>query len=194
MQVFIVYAHPSENSFTFHVKSSFIKGLNEAGHKVVVSDLYKMGFLTDISEAEYLRESNYIETPTPLVDVLAEQEKIQHSDAIVFIYPIFWTEAPAKLVGWFDRVWTYGFAYGTRTMKKLDKALVIATAGHTLENLKEYGHLQSMRTVMLGDRLHDRAAEKDMIILDAMTKQNEETRNAKWEEHIERVYRLGLNF
>lgn len=38
----------------------------------------------------------------PSKGALIEQEKIQNSDAIVFIYPIFWTEAPAKLVGWFD--------------------------------------------------------------------------------------------
>ena len=194
MRVFVVYAHPSEDSFTFHAKNSFVAGLEKAGHHVIVSDLYKMDFQTDMSEAEYLRESNYIETSSPPVDVLAEQEKINGSDAIAFVYPVFWTEAPAKLVGWFDRVWTYGFAYGTRTMKKLDKALMIAVAGHTIEKLEEYGHLQSMRTVMLGDRLHDRVAEKQMVILDEMTKYDAATRTAKWEEHIERVYQLGLTF
>ncbi|MBO4908940.1 MAG: NAD(P)H-dependent oxidoreductase [Lachnospiraceae bacterium] len=55
---------------------------------------------------------------------MIEQEKIQNSDAIVFIYPVFWTEAPAKLVGWFDRVWTTGFAYRPDpAMKVLEKAL-----------------------------------------------------------------------
>ena len=194
MRVFVVYAHPSEDSFTFHVKNSFIKGLEKSGHHVIVSDLYKMGFQTDMSEAEYLRESNYIETSSLPPDILAEQEKINNSDALVFIYPVFWTEAPAKLVGWFDRVWTYGFAYGNRTMKKLDKALIIAIAGHTIENLKEYGHLQSMKTVMLGDRLHDRVAEKNMVILDAMTKYSAEIRTAKWEEHIKKVYQMGAQF
>ena len=194
MRVLIVYAHPSEDSFTYHVKNTFIKGLEKSGHLIVISDLYKMGFQTDMSETEYLREANYHETaPLPL-DVLAEQEKINDSDAIVFIYPVFWTEAPAKLVGWFDRVWTYGFAYGNRTMKKLDKALIMAVAGHTIENLKEYGHLQSMQTVMLGDRLHDRVTEKKMIILDAMTKYNAKLRTAKWDEHLETVYQLGVQF
>ena len=42
---------------------------------------------------------------------------------------IFWTEAPAKLVGWFDRVWSCGFAYGDKTMKMLDKAVFINTDG-----------------------------------------------------------------
>jgi len=194
MRVFVIYAHPSEDSFTFHAKNSFIKGLEKSGHHVIVSDLYKMGFQTDMSEAEYLRESNYIETLSPPYDVLAEQEKINDSDALVFIYPVFWTEAPAKLVGWFNRVWTYGFAYGSRTMKKLDKALVIAITGHSIENLKKYNHLQSMQTVMLGDRLHDRVTEKSMIIFDSMTKSNQEDRNANWEKHIETAYQLGVTF
>ena len=80
-----------------------------------MSDLYKMNFKTDMSEKEYLRDSNYSTEPGLESDVLAEQAKINSADAIVFIYPVFWTEAPAKLVGWFDRVWSYGFAYGDKT-------------------------------------------------------------------------------
>lgn len=73
-------------------------------------------------------------------DVLLEQEKIQNSDAIVFIYPVFWTEAPAKLVGWFDRVWTTGFAYNPNpAMKVLEKALFIVCAGKSIQALIETG-------------------------------------------------------
>ncbi|RAU91793.1 hypothetical protein DQG13_28765 [Paenibacillus sp. YN15] len=32
MRIFIVYAHPSENSFTFAVKEQLIKSLVAAGH------------------------------------------------------------------------------------------------------------------------------------------------------------------
>ncbi len=53
MNIFIVYAHPSENSFTFAVKEELIKSLSAAGHTIVVSDLYKMNFQTDMSESEY---------------------------------------------------------------------------------------------------------------------------------------------
>ncbi len=30
-----------------------------------------------------------------------EQEKINNADCLIFIYPVFWSEALAKLVGWF---------------------------------------------------------------------------------------------
>jgi len=193
MHVFIVYTHPSEDSFTRHVRDEFIRGLLSAGHTYEISDLYKMNFQTDMSEAEYLRESNYNDNLPLGGDVIAEQEKINRCDVIVFIYPVFWTEAPAKLVGWFDRVWTYGFAYGERKMKKLKKAIFLVIAGHTIEHLKEYGHYDAMKTVMLDDRIFDRAESKKMIILDGTTKFNPELRQANWDKHLKTAFEIGRN-
>ena len=102
MKAFIVYCHPSEDSFTSHVRDSFIKGIVDSGNEYILSDLYKMDFKSDMTEQEYLRDANYRDTPDVAADVLAEHEKINSADAIVFIYPVFWTDAPAKLVGWFD--------------------------------------------------------------------------------------------
>ena len=103
MKVFIVYCHPSEDSFTRHMRDAFIKGITDSGNEFVLSDLYAMGFKTDISEEEYLRDANYRSTPDVADDVKAEQEKVNSADALAFIYPVFWTEAPAKLVGWRNR-------------------------------------------------------------------------------------------
>lgn len=192
MHVFIVYTHPSEDSFTRHVRDEFIKGITSVGHTYEISDLYKMSFNSDMSEKEYLREANYLIDLPIADDVLNEQEKINRSDAIVFIYPVFWTEAPAKLVGWFNRVWTYGFAYGNRTMKKLSKALVLCIAGNTISHLDKYGHLESMKKVMLGDRIFDRAYESNMIVLDGMTKENE-LRNKNWVNHLKIAFEAGAS-
>ena len=191
MNIFIVYAHPSEDSFTRHLRESFIQGLQSAGHTYVMSDLYKMGFRTDMSETEYLREANYIlDEPLP-DDVIAEQNKINASDAIVFIYPIFWTEAPAKMVGWFDRVWTYGFAYGDRRMKQLEKGLVLCVAGNSIKQLKEKGQYDAMKIIMLGDRLFDRVKEKEFIVLDSTTKYDMTAREANWNNHLETAFEAG---
>jgi NAD(P)H dehydrogenase (quinone) len=191
MQAFIVYAHPSEDSFTRQVRDSFIRGLESAGWGYVISDLYKMRFQTDISEAEYLREGYYRrEAPVP-DDVAAEQAKINSSSAIVFIYPVFWSDAPAKLTGWFDRVWTYGFAYGeNRTMKQLEKGLCLCSAGNTMEYLLETGLLDSMKRVMLQDRLFDRVKTKEMIVLDG-TSREMESRKTHWEDHLRRAFDAG---
>ena len=195
MMVFIVYCHPSKDSFTHSILDSFMKGLKAAGHEYVVSDLYDMKFKTDISEEEYFRETNY-RTEIPVAeDVMKEQRKIQECDAIVFIYPVFWTEAPAKLVGWFDRVWTSGFAYNPNpTMKILEKALFLVCAGKTLHSLVEEGEKAAMETVMLGDRIRYRAKNKEMIIFDGITRWNEEERKERIPEHLREAYRLGSTF
>jgi NAD(P)H dehydrogenase (quinone) len=104
LKIFIIYCHPSENSFTYKVLNTFISAIKQAGHTYELSDLYKMDFTTDISEAEYVREAFYRDDLPLADDVKNEQYKVNRSEALVFIYPVFWTEAPAKLVGWFNRV------------------------------------------------------------------------------------------
>lgn len=195
MRVFVVFCHPSETSFTYNVYRKFVEGLQDAGHEIVVSDLYQMDFKTDLTEAEYLRETYYkAEDPVP-EDVKIEQDKIQSSDAIVFIYPVFWTEAPAKLVGWFDRVWTTGFAYNPNpTMKILDKALVLVCAGKSMQSLEETGEKAAIETVMLGDRIRGRAKRKEMVIFDNITRWKEELRESTMPKHLAEAYRLGREF
>ena len=190
MKVFVVYCHPSEDSFTRHVRDSFLKGITDSGHEYELSDLYRMGFRTDMSEDEYLRDSNYNTSPKLASDVLAEQVKINAADAIAFIYPVFWTEAPAKLVGWFDRVWSYGFAYGNKTMKMLDKALFMCTTGHDLITLEQFGFLESMKNVMVGDRLAKRVRMSDFVVFDGMSKEKK-SRQDNWEKHLETAYQKG---
>ena len=195
MQVFVVYCHPSKKSFTHDMKQEFLKGLSDANHEFVVSDLYEMNFHEEMSEDEYEREA-YYSTEIPVAeDVMEEQRKIQQSDAIVFIYPVFWTEAPAKLVGWFDRVWTSGFAYSPDPqMNILKKALFLVSAGKTLESLEETGESNAMRIVMLGDRIRNRALEKEMIIFDETTHWDEARRNERLARHLINAYKAGLNF
>ena len=190
MKIFIVYCHPSEDSFTKNMCDAFIKGVTDSGNEYIISDLYKMGFQTDMTEEEYIRDANYRNTPNVAKDVLAEQEKINSSDAIAFIYPVFWTEAPAKLVGWFDRVWTYGFAYGEKTMKELDKAVILCSAGNPIEHLEEYGLLDSMKRVMLGVRLFGRAKQMEFIVFDNTSRENE-LREKNWDANLQKAYEIG---
>ena len=191
MKVFIVYCHPSADSFTREVKNSFIAGLESAGHSFIISDLYAMNFKSDMGESEYTREAYYQrELPLP-EDVKAEHEKINASDAIAFIYPVFWSDAPSKLVGWFDRVWTFGFAYGeNRGMKQLKKGLVFCVAGNTLEYFERTGLGDAMKKVMLDDRLFDRVKQKEMIVLDATSRELPE-RELNRAGHLRRVFEAG---
>lgn len=193
MHVTIIYTHPSENSFTAKLRDSFISGLKDAGHTYEVSDLYKQNFQTDMSEEEYNREAFYNDKIPLPSDVIAEQEKLNKSDAIVFVYPVFWTEAPAKLVGWFDRVWTYGYAYEPCTMPHFKKALFIVCAGNTREKLEQGGMLQAMQTVMMTDRISTRAEQKEFHLFEG-TSRGMETRDILGPKHLQKAYELGKNF
>lgn len=194
MKVLIVYCHPSENSFTAKMKEEFIEGLKQTNHEYQVLDLYKMDFNDTFSEDEYLREAFYDEDLTVPEDILEHQRLINESDALVFIYPVFWSEAPSKLVGWFQRVWTYGFAYGNNpAMKQLDKVLMLVTMGGDLREEIRQQQAAAMKTVMLGDRINERAKKKEMVIFDRMSRDYEK-RKINFSKNLKRAYQLGKEF
>ncbi len=189
MHTLIVYTHPSDKSFTFEVKNTIIKSIEEKGWTWEESDLYKQGFVTDMSESEYIREAFYEkETPLP-EDVKKEQEKILRAQNIIFVYPVFWTEAPAKLVGWFDRVWTLGFAYEDCIMPTFENVFFFAIAGNTKEHLENKGFAKSMETVMCGDRIGTRAKNCSMHIL-TETSRGMPNREKMLQQHLNTVYSI----
>lgn len=195
MKIFVVYCHPFENSFTAEVRKAFLKGAAEAGHSFEVSDLYAMNFDPVFSEAEYEREAFYRTDLSVQPDVLEEQRKINNADVIVFIYPVFWTECPALLTGWFQRVWTYGFAYGSDpSMKQLEKALFLVTMGGSIKDSVRTEQIEAMKTVMIGDRIHDRARSAEMAVFDEMTRGygNDKNRAERAKRFIEQAYNIGL--
>lgn len=169
MNILIVYAHPSKKSYTFQVLERLKLALNTENWNVEISDLYASNFVSDMSEEEYEREG-FAKIQLPIsTDVLAEQEKIEKADCIIFLYPVWWCDCPAKLKGWFDRVYSVGYAYGqnetSRKMKTIPYGLVLCTAGHPNEFLHEIEIAESMEKIMLEDRLGKRFTHKEMIIL-----------------------------
>ncbi len=195
MNILIIYCHPSKKSFTYQVFDRLLNGLKTSGHKVTVSDLYEMNFQSDMSETEYEREGfANLEKQLPN-DILNEHRKIQESDCIIFIYPVWWSDCPAKLKGWFDRVYSVGYAYGYDSvgnkqikMKKQKLGLVLCTAGHPNEFLDEVGIAESMRNVMIDDRLGQRFENKQMIILGGTLDIDKVKEN-----HLTKAYEIGEN-
>jgi NAD(P)H dehydrogenase (quinone) len=169
MNVLIVYSHPSRTSYTYQVLEQLRGALMDNTWSVEVSDLYAMNFESDMTEEEYNREA-FSKVDLPVAhDVLEEHKKIQRADCIIFLYPVWWSGCPAKLKGWFDRVYTVGFAYKQSDrlsgMKTVKYGVALCTAGYPNDVLKEMGIAQSMETVMLGDRFGKRFEHKEMIIL-----------------------------
>lgn len=172
MNILIVYSHPSKKSYTWRVLQQLKTVLDEGDHSVEISDLYSMNFSSDMTELEYEREG-FAQLHLPLSDdIVAEHKKIEVADCIIFLYPLWWSDCPAKMKGWFDRVYSVGYAYGydkqgqkISAMKKVKYGIVICTAGHPNDFLEETGIADSMRTIMINDRLGKRFENKEMLIL-----------------------------
>lgn len=194
MHVYILFAHPAKGTFTRAVLGAFVRGLGDAGHTFEINDLYETGFMSEMDADQYTREVGQ-DPGAPLPeDVRTEQEKIERADALAFLYPVWWSDCPAKLKGWFDRVWAYGYAYfydadeQRTTQIHVDKAIVLCPAGHTVAHLEETGIAESMRRIMLQDRLLGIGVkEARMEILGGMMPGDDTYR----QRNLERAYELG---
>lgn len=170
MNVLIIYAHPSKKSYTFQILEQLQDLiLQKPSSSIEVSDLYAMNFKSEMSENEYEREGfAKLNLPIP-DDVLLEHRKIEKADVIIFLYPVWWSDCPSIMKGWFDRVYAVGYAYGnyeTDQKMPLKKfGLVVCPAGHPNEFLQETGIEQSMKKIMLDDRLGKRFQASEMIVL-----------------------------
>jgi NAD(P)H dehydrogenase (quinone) len=163
-KVHIVYAHPSPQSFTHEILTAFRGGVAEGGHEHTLSDLYALEFRSELSRAEYERESGASPaTPIP-DDVAIEHARLAAADVWAFVYPVWWNDVPARLKGWFDRVWTVGVAYKPTTLRPAEKALVLCTAGYPVPDLRASGCFQAMETTMLTDRIGARARAAEFVV------------------------------
>ncbi len=78
-------------------------------------------------------------------------------------------------------------------MKLLDKAIILCSAGNSIEHLKQFGLLDSMKKVMLGDRLFGRVKKSEFIVFDCTSRENE-LRNINWDKNIKKAYEKGYEF
>lgn len=159
MHVLLIFAHPRRASFTGEVAAAFAEGLREAGHTLEFADLYQEGFDPLLAEAQFGLETALDPVAPRPADVVAEQARLDRAEGLVFCYPFWWSDVPAILKGWFDRVWTYGYAYAyeadrSRTTRlAVRKALALCPAGHTDEKLDALGFREAHHRVMVEDRL-----------------------------------------
>ncbi|WP_405267704.1 NAD(P)H-dependent oxidoreductase [Methanobrevibacter sp.] len=194
MKVHIVYCHPSDDSLTFELKESYLKGLKSSNIDFTISDLYNDNFNSDISEEEYLREANYIESSV-LEDVLKEQKLINDADILTFIFPLFWMDAPSKLVGWFSRVFTYGFRYynddAPSAMKVFDEVNFLIGTGSSYDDLKADGKIDAIKTIFATDRINDKANKINFYFF-SETSHDKITPEIK-RQYIDEVFEIAKN-
>lgn len=117
MRVGVVLAHPNPDSFAHHLASRAVAGLESAGHDVELLDLCAIGFRAAMSPAE--RAAYHGAEPVLDPQVREHIELVRAVDALVFVYPTWWSGLPAVLKGWLERVMVpgVGFRFDERTGK-----------------------------------------------------------------------------
>jgi NAD(P)H dehydrogenase (quinone) len=146
MKVLVIFCHPKLHSFNHAVAARVIQVLTLLNHAVVFHDLYRENFDPVLAESELRRGVSFDRK------VLRHVQELEGCDALVFIHPDWWSQPPAMLKGWIDRVLQAGVAYefdGPEFMKKqkkplleAKKALVFATS----DNEKSDALLESVWT------------------------------------------------
>lgn len=169
MKVLIVYAHPERRSFCGAVLDQFQAGVVQGGAEVRLRDLYQLGFNPCLGIHEFARERKGGDTRSVPQDVREEQEHVLWADAIVFVCPLWWSDVPAILKGWFDRVWTKGFAWAYRGTPELrqgspKRAMMLVTAGASWEKLNSDGIVQALQSIIVGDRFRNAGFEAEAIM------------------------------
>jgi NAD(P)H dehydrogenase (quinone) len=169
MKVLVLYAHPERRSFCGAVLDQFLAGVTQGGGEVRLRDLYQLHFNPCLGIEEFVRERKGGDIGAVPRDVCEEQEHVLWSDAIVFVCPLWWSDVPAILKGWFDRVWTKGFAWaysGTPELRqgRSRRALMLVTAGASLEKLKSDGIVEALQSVVVGDRFRNAGFEAEEVV------------------------------
>ena len=105
MNFTVILAHPHPGSFNHAIADTAAATLREAGHTVILHDLYREGFDPLLPADEIPRDAHL---PSPIA---MHCKEIARADGIVIVHPDWWGMPPAILKGWIDRVLRPGVAY-----------------------------------------------------------------------------------
>lgn len=136
MLAVVVVAHPAPDSFCRHLADRAVSGLRAGGHEVVVLDLD--GFSPVMTPAE--RAAYHGDTPILDPLVAAHADVVGRAEALVFVYPTWWSGLPAVLKGWLERVLVPGVAFGFDEAGKVRPGL---THVRLLVGISTYGSPRS---------------------------------------------------
>jgi len=105
MNISVILSHPNTMSFNHAIASTAIDILKGRGHTIFFHDLYVEGFNPNLPYAEF--EAN-ADLPANIRDYC---EEVKASNGFIIIHPNWWSQPPAVMKGWIDRVFRPGVAY-----------------------------------------------------------------------------------
>jgi putative NADPH-quinone reductase len=105
VRVSLILAHPNPASFNHVIAQTAVETLAALKHEIAFHDLYAEQFDPVMTAAELAKDA-------PLPPVIERHcQEIGEADGIIFIHPNWWSQPPAILRGWTDRVLRAGRAY-----------------------------------------------------------------------------------
>ncbi len=112
MRALVIVAHPSPESFVSFLGSEVVAELQNSGHEIRHHDLWAEEFNPVFTAYERLNHVGDVEEKLKNLPELRQHvEDLQWCDALVLVYPTWWSGQPAMLKGWFDRVLMNGVAW-----------------------------------------------------------------------------------
>ncbi|CAB5050739.1 MAG: flavodoxin family protein [Actinobacteria bacterium] len=112
MRALVIVAHPSPESFVSFLGSEVVAELQNSGHEIRHHDLWAEEFIPVFTAYERLNHVGDVEEKLKNLPELRQHvEDLQWCDALVLVYPTWWSGQPAMLKGWFDRVLMNGVAW-----------------------------------------------------------------------------------
>jgi len=103
-RILVVLGHPDSQSFSQAIFNAYVAGVDRTRREVETLELGKLDFDPVLRFGYRARMA-----PDPVIE--RSQELVGWCNHMVFIFPCWWENMPALLKGWFDRVFTPGFAY-----------------------------------------------------------------------------------
>jgi putative NADPH-quinone reductase len=107
MRTLVVFCHPDPDSLVGAALERALAGLRTGGHEVRLCDLYAEGFDPTMSADERRTHTE----PGVAPELQRYADDLRWAEALVLVYPTWWSAQPAMLKGWIDRVWVAGVAW-----------------------------------------------------------------------------------
>lgn len=129
MHTLIIKAHPRADGFTHRIALAYKSKMEKSGQSTTILDLCEKENFQDY--VTFVDTNRITEDDT----TKRMQKLISEADEIVWIFPVWWFDAPAVMKNFWDRNFTSGFAFRYKPNGKVDKLLtgkttkVFATAG-----------------------------------------------------------------
>ncbi len=129
MTVLVTIDHPWSGSFNYAILQAVLRGLEAAGHTADVLDLQAEQFnpVLSTAELEVYHGGKYLDPK-----IGEYQRRVEAAHHLVFIFPVWWETMPARLKGWFDRVFLPDWAFGEADARPLLTHIRTGTAITTM--------------------------------------------------------------